>query len=108
MICDVVPRHSLPGRVRSVRVLLRSTSLRRPGKKLVGTRDKDKGDIQGGEGQGGEGQGGGKGQGQERQHEEDEEEDKEEKPDKDEKDICEDYSDKRPMKLVVEYIFIDY
>ena len=103
MICDVVPRHSLPGRVRSVRVLLRSTSLRRPGKKLVGTRDKDKRDIQGGEGQGG-----GRGQGQERQHEEDEEEDKEEKPDKDEKDICEDYSDKRPMKLVVEYIFIDY
>ena len=48
------------------------------------------------------------GQGQERQHEEDGEEDKEEKPDKDEKDICEDYSDKRPMKLVVEYIFIDY
>ena len=88
MICDVVPRHSLPGRVRSVRVLHRSTSLRRPGKKLVGTRDKDKRDKQGGEGQGG-----GKGQGQERQHEEEEEEDKEEKPDKDEKDICEDYSD---------------
>lgn len=69
----------------------------------LGQRDKDKRDIQGGEGQGG-----GRGQGQERQHEEDEEEDKEEKPDKDEKDICEDYSDKRPMKLVVEYIFIDY